>query len=410
MNLTLQCPHCQNLLEVDPAWAGHQLDCPLCHNAFSVASPPVTQQTLPPPLPALPPSLPKLWNPNAAASWSVLFGPAFGPYLHHLNWRALGDHGKAAAAFRWFVVGLIATILLTVWVQLSPSLGSAAFVVSLFLMAVWLYASGKKQINFIKEHYGENYERRSWWQPLLGGFGALILLSITLELTGGALREEVVMRQSVEIVNDILTRSNIGPNVRCLRVQLDGNAGPNDYFATAFFTTGDSAPARVQVQGDVILVNLEPSVIMSLKMYQAVNSLLTTGRADKPSATDPEITQAAVQQTATTSSPQNPTGVTRQQPTYLDLTLGEWFAKVESTVGLENLRALQKGQLTIGEGEKFLEYVSQPTTMEPLGDSMYLLIWAFEDGHVALTISRESWDDQKALMVVKFQSEQTGTK
>ena len=32
---------------------------------------------------------PALWNPNAAASWSLLFSPAFGAFLHMKNWQAL---------------------------------------------------------------------------------------------------------------------------------------------------------------------------------------------------------------------------------------------------------------------------------------------------------------------------------
>lgn len=34
-----------------------------------------------------------LWNPNAAANWSLLFTPLFGAYLHMLNWRSLGEAG-----------------------------------------------------------------------------------------------------------------------------------------------------------------------------------------------------------------------------------------------------------------------------------------------------------------------------
>ena len=39
-----------------------------------------------------------IWNPSAAASWSLPFSPIFGAYLHMLNWRALGDEQKAATA------------------------------------------------------------------------------------------------------------------------------------------------------------------------------------------------------------------------------------------------------------------------------------------------------------------------
>jgi len=278
MNLNIHCPHCQNALEVDPAWAGHHLDCPICFKSFAVPAMPIARTTpshqtysAPPPIP----QLPRLWNPNSAASWSVLFGPAFGPYLHHLNWRALGDHGRAAGAFRWFVAGLLVTIALTFAVTFSPDFSSAAFMVSLFFMAFWLFVSGKKQVAYVKEHFGENYERRSWWQPLMGGMVAILLLGVVVELIGGGARHEMLTRQSVTIINDILDRSNIKPDVRCLRVQLDGQAAPDTYFATAFFSTGDTAPARVQLQGDVVQVTIEPAVILALQTYQALNSMLT---------------------------------------------------------------------------------------------------------------------------------------
>ena len=47
-----------------------------------------------------------LWNPNAAANWSLLFTPAFGAYLHAQNWRAMGEQDRASASMRWLFVGL----------------------------------------------------------------------------------------------------------------------------------------------------------------------------------------------------------------------------------------------------------------------------------------------------------------
>jgi hypothetical protein len=53
---------------------------------------------------------PALWNPGAAASWSLLFTPAFGAFLHMKNWEVLGESDKAAAAKTWVVI-IIATII-----------------------------------------------------------------------------------------------------------------------------------------------------------------------------------------------------------------------------------------------------------------------------------------------------------
>ena len=43
---------------------------------------------------------PPLWNPNAAAMWSLLFSPVFGALVHMKNWQAMGEPEKAAASKR----------------------------------------------------------------------------------------------------------------------------------------------------------------------------------------------------------------------------------------------------------------------------------------------------------------------
>lgn len=416
MNLNIHCPHCHNALEVDPAWAGHQLDCPVCSQPFTVPAAPVVR-TAPAPqaysAPAAPPPLPRLWNPNSAASWSVLFGPAFGPYLHHLNWRALGDHGRAAGAFRWFVAGLLVTLALTFAVTFSPDLASAAFMISLFFMAIWLFVSGKKQVAYIKQHFGENYERRSWWQPVLGGFAAILLLGFVVELIGGGVQEEILTRQSVTIINNILDRSNIKPDVRCLRVQLEGQAGPDTYFATAFFSTGDTAPARVQLQGDVVQVNIEPGVILALQTYQAMNSMLTPGDSGQTTSSSVPQTQQASPTVppATQSAPAAPPARMPLEAELIDapsidleMTLGQWYVKVESAVGLEQLRALQNGDVTFMDGLGFMRKVGKPALISTSDAGTLFWVWSFKDGNVAITVAREAWEEHGAIGVIEFSS------
>jgi hypothetical protein len=45
-----------------------------------------------------------IWNPNAAASWSVLFTPLFGALLHAQNWTVLGEPERARKSMRWAYV------------------------------------------------------------------------------------------------------------------------------------------------------------------------------------------------------------------------------------------------------------------------------------------------------------------
>jgi protein-S-isoprenylcysteine O-methyltransferase Ste14 len=64
---------------------------------------------------------PALWNPGAAASWSLLFSPAFGAFLHMKNWEALGQPDKAAAARKWAVIYIVTIVGLSVVSAFLPS-------------------------------------------------------------------------------------------------------------------------------------------------------------------------------------------------------------------------------------------------------------------------------------------------
>jgi len=48
-----------------------------------------------------------LWNPTAAALWSLLFSPALGAWLVMRNWQRLGKPDKARQALCWFVGVLV---------------------------------------------------------------------------------------------------------------------------------------------------------------------------------------------------------------------------------------------------------------------------------------------------------------
>lgn len=59
-------------------------------------------------------TLPRLWNPGAAAGCSLLFTTVFGAYLHMENWRALGQIEKANVSRNWltgYVIYLLAAVL-----------------------------------------------------------------------------------------------------------------------------------------------------------------------------------------------------------------------------------------------------------------------------------------------------------
>jgi hypothetical protein len=69
------------------------------------------------------PVRPRLWNPNAAASWSLLLTPAFGAWLHAANWRALGKPERSAAnmVWVWLTVVFLAINVATVFLPDSKA-------------------------------------------------------------------------------------------------------------------------------------------------------------------------------------------------------------------------------------------------------------------------------------------------
>lgn len=101
-----------------------------------------------------------LWNPNAAANWSLLFSPVFGAWLHAKNWYALGDVKKAKQSMYW-VYGGIAVFLLAI--MLSDKIGRAMGIGYLF---GWYFSSAKQQVKYVKENLNNVYQKKGWAKPI----------------------------------------------------------------------------------------------------------------------------------------------------------------------------------------------------------------------------------------------------
>ena len=137
---------------------------------------------------------PPLWNPNAAASWSLVFSPIFGAYLHMKNWQALGQAEKAAKSKNW-VIGLTVFFLFAITLPLFANGSGASELLGRFggfvLLIAWYYGIGKSQSGYVLAKFGKNYKRRGWSVPLLialGLFVGLIVAVVLLALAigGGA--------------------------------------------------------------------------------------------------------------------------------------------------------------------------------------------------------------------------------
>jgi hypothetical protein len=140
---------------------------------------------------------PALWNPSAAASWSLLFSPIFGAILHMKNWQALGETQKAAAARSW-AIGIAAFFILLTLVSVvmpeSRALDSLSRIGGLGLLLAWYFVSGKPQQTYVRTKFGDSYPRRGWSKPLLlallvlTGYFAIVFIALLLFglLTGRA--------------------------------------------------------------------------------------------------------------------------------------------------------------------------------------------------------------------------------
>lgn len=139
------------------------------------------------------PVLPKIWNPIAAACWSLLFTPAFGAYVHMVNWKALGELKKANTAKKWF--GFYMIFLAIQSIYLLSSVGSPVNgyqtifrAISFGILVSWYLLSGHKQTTFIKDRFNGVYLKKSWKWPLffaILSFLAYLLIFVLLGLIRG---------------------------------------------------------------------------------------------------------------------------------------------------------------------------------------------------------------------------------
>ncbi|HEX5093185.1 MAG TPA: hypothetical protein VFV84_10905 [Burkholderiales bacterium] len=129
---------------------------------------------------------PALWNPNAAANWSLLFTPAFGAYLHMANWRAIGDPARAKSSKTWFVVALVLLVLIVLIGAVAPETQAADIAsrgIGFGYLLAWYGISARPQAKYVKERWGKDYPRRGWGKPLMiaiVAYAAFIVVAIAV--------------------------------------------------------------------------------------------------------------------------------------------------------------------------------------------------------------------------------------
>jgi hypothetical protein len=126
-------------------------------------------------IPTVEPVQPHLWNPIAAAKWSLLLTPAFGAILHASNWKTLGKPKHARSNMIWLVITVIflAVNLGTLLLPDSRGIDAAIRIGGLALLLGWYFSLGKSQVIYVTDALGNDYAKKGWAVPLLAGFGAV---------------------------------------------------------------------------------------------------------------------------------------------------------------------------------------------------------------------------------------------
>jgi hypothetical protein len=131
-----------------------------------------------------------LWNPSAAARWSLVFSPTFGALIHMLNWQALGQPERAASARKWVYASLVLLMLQIVTRALNARFGTEPLLVhpvGLAFFLIWYFGAARQQALLVRARYGARYQHKSWNSVLFGAVmagaayaGASALLSLVL--------------------------------------------------------------------------------------------------------------------------------------------------------------------------------------------------------------------------------------
>jgi len=125
-----------------------------------------------------------LYNPNVSANLSLLFTPIFSAILHAKNWKALGKAEHAKSSYEWAIGYVLVWIAYVGGGSVLPEIakipGAAVY---WGMLLVWYFTSGKAHINYVKEHFGSSYPRRSLLVPSLIAFiviAAIVIVTISL--------------------------------------------------------------------------------------------------------------------------------------------------------------------------------------------------------------------------------------
>lgn len=166
-----------------------------------------------------------LYNPTNIAALSLLFSPAFGSYLTAENQKSLGQIAESSKSIKWFYASIAILVIGAI------ALKDYAAGVGFWLLVSWYFMSGKKHVRYVKENFGDAYEKKSLIKPALIGVAAIAVFVILIGLLSGGsyvnpeesfLKSELTVREGISE-----TGLTVGSFVKALEaVKMDNGKSP----------------------------------------------------------------------------------------------------------------------------------------------------------------------------------------
>lgn len=195
-----------------------------------------------------------LWNPNAAANWSLLFSPVFGAWLHAKNWIVLGDEKKAKQSMYW-VYGGIAVLILSI--LLPDQIGK---VIGVGYLLAWYFSSAKQQVKHVKQDLNNAYERKGWAKPL--GIAIAILLTFILVAGIAATKFDPELQQE-SALTDVSGVWRANTDGAMVTLKLDGKVKTIDVNGDTFTVVVKSYDYDNKII--TMVVDNKPEIIWTLR-------------------------------------------------------------------------------------------------------------------------------------------------
>ena len=190
-------------------------------------------------------SAPRLWNPNVAANWSLLFSPIFGAWVHAKNWKELGDYEKAKKSMLW-VYGYTIFAVIVSFVPDFPNFSVIAITV------FWYTSFAKEQIHYVKS--GKHYEKKSWLAPiLLAIVGTFILFGVIGALNNATISKDDLRSTALDLLND--SSMEAGTGFTCISITKLEEQSDGSYHAIAEFSDGDKV--KIMIKNEFLSVNVQ---------------------------------------------------------------------------------------------------------------------------------------------------------